>query len=339
MKNKILFFFSLFLIAGCYPDYVQDFDDGAGVYTAYQYDLRTFVLGESESFDFTVALGGIINNSQDRSVKVEIDNSLLTADLSTLVPDKEYASFTAINALLGSGGFGAVCQSYVTSEVAASKIKALTPLPESYYSVSGLDGMTIKAGRHTASATLKATDFIKEDPNVFAPYYAVAFRILSAEDAVTIPTRDFEIIVVKCEHMLYGQWAHEGSTKTLDGSGSGETETYEFSESDDHVYTLSTQDANSLMTDKIGNTKGRLLLTVNADNTVTVSSPDVTVEPIEGESSYFNGARLLQDRKIHLNYKYTQNGTQYEVRDVLSFRSRTRDGVIEYQDENPENYK
>lgn len=339
MKKTILFFSSLLLIAGCYPDYVRDFDDGAGVYTAYQYDLRTFVLGESESFDFTVALGGVIDNTLDRSVKVELDNSLLTADLSTLVPDGEYASFTAINAFLGTGGFGSVCQGYVTSEVSASKITKLTPLPESYYTLSGLDGMTIRSGRHTATATVKATDFIKEDPNVFAPYYAIAFHILSAEKAVTVPTRDFEIIVVKCEHMLFGQWAHEGSTKTLDESGNGETDSYAFSETDDRVYTLTTQDANSLMTDKIGLTKGKLLLTLNADNSITVTSPDVTVEAIEGEPSYFNGAQLLQKRQIHLNYRYIRNGVRYEVRDVLSFRSRTRDGVLEYQDENPEHYQ
>lgn len=338
MKNTILFFSSLLLLAGCYPDYVRDFDDGAGVYTAYQYDLRTFVLGESESFDFTVALGGIINNDRDRSVKVELDNSLLTEDLSTLVPDGDYASFTAMNALLGSGAFGSVCQGYVTSEVAASKITTLTPLPESYYTISGLDRMTILSGRHTATATIKATDFIKEDPNVYAPYYAVAFRILSAEDAVTVPTRDFEIIVVKCEHMLFGQWAHEGSTKVLNESGDGETDSYAFSESDERVYTLTTQNANSLMTDKIGATKGKLLLTLNADNSITVSSPDVTVEAIEGEPSYFNGARLLQDRQIHLNYRYARDGVRYEVRDVLYFRSRSRDGVLEYQDENPAHY-
>ena len=32
-------------LTGCYKDYVQDFDY-SGAYLAYQYDLRTFVVGE-----------------------------------------------------------------------------------------------------------------------------------------------------------------------------------------------------------------------------------------------------------------------------------------------------
>ena len=215
MKKTILILTSILILAGCYPDYVRDYDDGAAVYTTYQYDLRTFVLGETEKFDFTVALGGVIDNTEDRSVKVEFDNSLLSADLSTLVEGGDYLSFTAIEGFLGTGAFGTVCQKYVTDEIFSSGIKAFSELPEAYYTVTGLDGMTIKSGRHTAVATIKATDFIKEDPNIYAPYYAIAFRILSAEDAAIIPTRDYEIIAVKCENKLFGQWAHRGTAKVV----------------------------------------------------------------------------------------------------------------------------
>ena len=70
-----------FALTGCYDDYTMDYDYNA-VYVAYQYDLRTFVVGEGMKFDFTAALAGIVKNSKDRAVEAVIDNDLLTEDLS-----------------------------------------------------------------------------------------------------------------------------------------------------------------------------------------------------------------------------------------------------------------
>ena len=329
MKNmkKILFLFvsALMLLTGCYPDYVRDYDEGTGVYTAYQYDLRSFVLGENESFDFTVALGGVINNDKDRNVKVVLDNSLLTSDLAQLVTDKSYESFTALDAILGKGSFGTICQKYVTDDVKAAGITSLTALPESYYNVSGLNSMVIKKGRHTATATIKATDFIKEDPNVFAPYYALGFRIESADADHLQPEMGFEVIVVRCENKFFGQWSHSGA---------------DYSQADDKVFTLTTKSHNSVVLTG-SNETGPLVLTFNDDNTVSVASADgsVVISEISGEPSVHNNAKLLQDRQISLNFTYSAGAIVNEFRETLKFRSRVRDGVLEYQDENPENYK
>ena len=321
--KKIIFLFlsALMLLTGCYPDYVRDYDEGTGVYTAYQYDLRSFVMGENESFDFTVALGGVIANDRDRKVKVVLDNSLLTSDLAQLAPEKNYPSFTALNAILGAGSFGNICQKYVTDDVKAAGITALAPLPESYYKVSGLDAMTIKKGRHTAAVTIKATDFIKEDPKVFAPYYALAFRIESADADYLEPERSFEVIVVRCENRFLGQWSHSGA---------------DFSEADDKVYTFTTKDDKSVVMTGCNET-GPLVLTFKDDNTIDVTSADGTavIEAISGEPSVHNNSKLLQDRQISLNIRCNGN----DFRETLKFRSRVRDGVLEYQDENPENYK
>lgn len=334
MKKAISILSSIILLAGCYPDYVQDYDEGAGVFTAYQYDLRTFVIGENESFDFTVALGGVINNTKDRAVKVVVDNSLLTSDLSVIAPSDSTASFTAYEGMLGSAPFGVVSQKYVTEEVRNSGIKALTELPESYYTVSGLDGLTIKSGRHTAVATVKATEFVKEDPNMFAPYYALGFKIISAEDADIDPKMSFEVIAVKCENLLFGDWGYGGTTSVQDMSGNELYSTSnEFSCADDKSYTLTTKSANSLLTNKIEASAGKLLLTLNDDNTIKVECADGSrvIEPISGEDSYFNGAKKLEEREIYLNYKYSAGGMVYVVHDVLKFRGRNRDGVREYQ--------
>jgi hypothetical protein len=58
----------------------------------------------------------------------------------------------------------------------------------------------------------------------------------------------------------------------------------------------------------------------------------------EGESVY-NQAKLLQNRKIYLNYQYSDAaGNVYHAQDTLTFRNRIRDGVNEWQDENAANY-
>lgn len=341
MKKPYIFLAAAMLLSACYPDYVLDYDGGTAVYTAYQYDLRTFVLGEDESFDFTVALGGVEENRKDRAVDVRIDDALLSADLSTLAPDGAYGSFTALDAFLGNGRFGTVCQKYVTDEVRATGISSLEALPSTHYTVSGLNGLQIRSGRHTAAVTVRAADLMKADPRAFAPYYAIAFRIASADADRVPPERSFEVIAVKCENRFFGQWSCSGSTTVSDASGNVlDTEEYEASLSDDQVYNLTTVDGVTVRCDKLGNLPGGLLLTLSGDNTLSLTpeDPSVQIEPVPGEPSFFNGAALLQDRELHLNYRYTEYGITYTVRDVLHFRSRVRDGVLEWQDEHPENY-
>ena len=341
MKKIFFVLGALALLVGCYPDYVMDYDDGAAVYTAYQYDLRTFVLGEKQSFDFTVALGGVIDNTMDRTVTVELNPSLLTQDLSELVPDGGYNSFTAMDGLLGKGKFGSLSQAYVTQELNSANISSLVELPAAYYNVSGLDAMTIQKGRHTANVTIQANDVITEDANAFAPYYALGFQITSSPSTPIVSESSFEVIVVKCENRLFGYWSHGGETVTYDETGTEvDRTTYEMSNEDSRVYTLTTVDANTVMTNKIGKASGKLYLNIGSDNSVTVSSADgkFDISPIDGKPSTFNGEQLIQNRRICLNYKYTRDSYTYVVNDVLEFRSRTRDGVLEYQDERTELY-
>ena len=71
-KAKILALLLSFLLTSCYEKYTMDYEHTAA-YVAYQYDLRTFVIGEGMKFNFTVALGGVVKNTHDRSVQVVID--------------------------------------------------------------------------------------------------------------------------------------------------------------------------------------------------------------------------------------------------------------------------
>ncbi len=348
MKKIQLYLIALaaVLVTGCYESYLVDYDYDA-IYTAYQYDLRTFVLGENESFDFTVALGGVAKNDRDRKVSVSLDNSLLTADLSSFSSlEAGVEPFTAINAFLGNGSLGYVAQTYVTEEVMNAGIDGFEPLPEAYYSIEGLSGLTVAKGRHTGTATIKAKSAITSDGKTLAPYYALGFKINSADADRLIPEMSFEIIAVKCENKHFGYWYYEGVTTIVDENSGSEISstryTSDINQADAFSCYLTTKDFNVLSANKRAGTDGEILLTIAGDNTITVSSPEggPVIEPVAGKPSTTNNATLLQDREINLNYSYSNgDGTKTVVADVLRFKYRIRDGVVEYQDENPDHYE
>ena len=316
MKKLLIPLIALFFVTGCYDSYVRDFDYTA-VYAAYQYDLRTFVLGEEAKFDFTVALGGVMANDRDRAVEVALDESLLAGA----------ASGMKSQSLVSGDYVSAAFKSYASPD--------LVPLPTTHYTVNGLDGLTIAKGRHTAAVTLRATDAIASDPAAFKPGYGLAFRILKADADTVLETKNFAVIGIICENRFFGNWTREGEVKNYDAGGKlVSTDTEAASLADDRVYNLSTVDAKTLRCNKVNGTSGEMLLTFDG-NGITVSSTDGTVS---GTGS-FNGATLLQDRKLTLEYTVTTADGRKEVKDILSFRNRLRDGVNEWQDENPEHYK
>ena len=161
--------------------------------------------------------------------------------------------------------------------------------------------MVIRKGRHTAAATVKASDAILADANAFKPYYALGFKLNKADADSLVMEKSFEIIVVKCENKFFGNWYHGGTTVVKNDAPGEVVSSEEY-----------------------------------------VSSPDGSREykPIDGKPSVFNDAKLLQDRKMTLNYSYSNgDGTTTYVNDYLQFRNRIRDGVNEWQSENPEDYK
>ncbi len=342
MRKLVLFALAPLLLVGCYKDYTLDYDYTA-VYVAYQYDLRTFVLGEEGKFDFTVALAGVVTNNKDRNVEVELRDELLSEDLSQYTTTFGVTSFTALDGLRGNGKFGERSQQYVTEGV--SGLSELTPLPTEYYTVSGLDNMVIRKGRHTAAVSINATSAIESDANAFKPYYALGFKINKADADSVISEKCFGIIVVKCENKFFGNWYHGGKT-VIKNDATGATvseDTYDLviPQADSKVYSLTTVDASTVMTDKIGLNSGKLLLKFNG-NDITVSSADGSkeIKPISGQPSVYNDAKLLQDRELILNYCYSNgDGTTTYITDYLKFRNRVRDGINEWQDENEKNYE
>ncbi|MBE6250417.1 MAG: hypothetical protein E7111_02055 [Bacteroidales bacterium] len=317
MKKSILFLASLLVFAtGCYEDYVKDFDK-TGVFVAYQYNYRTFVLDEGEQFKFMVGLGGVMENDRDRKVSLVKAPHLLDGALECMKDANK------------------VSGEYVYNAFSATTIESLTELPDSYYTIDGMDGLTIRKGWHTASIVLKATDQMRNDPKMFGPYYAVAFKIVKADADEIVSGKDYGVVAVKCENRFYGSWSHSCLIEEKNASGEIVSTRYiPYATSDGNAYTLTTVDGNTLTCDKVAGDTREMTLDFDG-NDITLSSED----GVSG-TGRFNGDKLLQNRKLYLEYSYAnESGNTVYVKDTLSFRNRYRDGVNEWQDENPENYK
>jgi len=146
--------------------------------------------------------------------------------------------------------------------------------------------------------------------------------------------------------MLFGNYLHGGVTVEKDALGTviAEKKYYTTIPSpDSKAWVLKTIEpfasVTNGVTDLSSSPKDELKITLSGGN-ITVSSvagATYTVEP-DGPSTY-NQAKLLQNRKIFLNYKF-QNaaGNWCYATDTLTFRNRIRDGVNEWQDEKRANY-
>ena len=343
MKKNILVLTAMLVLTSCYEDYVRDYDYSAA-YVAFQYDLRTFVCGEDVEIGFTTALGGILSNDHDRKVNVQIDNSILTSDLSVFDPNHQVASFTAMDGMMGSAPLGTLSQGYVTKEISEAGIEFLQPLPESHYTTSG--PVKIKQGYHTGDLFLYPTEEMFRDEKTLRPYYALGFVITSADVDTLITEKSFQIMAVKVENRFWGNWYHGGRRQVVRNTDgkiiSDDRYVMEFPQADTKNYVLTTESFNSVLTDKISNREGSLRLTFLENDEIKVEdgSGEKELRNILGQPSHHNGAKLIQDRKIFLNYAYSNDdGTTTYVTDTLAFRNRIRDGINEWQDENTKNYK
>ena len=123
------------------------------------------------------------------------------------------------------------------------------------------------------------------------------------------------MIAVRYENMLFGNYYHGGTTSVVDATGTVlSSEIYPTTVPSDEgthgVYTLTTVAPDALTTNFRGTQEGSLRLTLDGAN-VTVASTDAS-QPVEDLGSSFNRARLLQNRKIFLHYRYA-NGLRENI--------------------------
>ena len=320
MKKKIiLFLFLVVALSSCYKDYIEDFDFSA-IYFPYQTNVRTFVVGEGMKIEVGAALAGLRDNDRDRLVNFTMDNKLITDDILSAMK---------------------VGATYIKNAVAT--VTALKPLPASYFTISSTTQMIIKKGSYSGTVVIKADSAaFLSDPTTLNPVYVLPFYINSADADSIASDKRYTVIGLKYENMLFGNYWHGGITTVKDSTGKviKTTNYYTTIPSPEiKILNLTTIAPNALVTNKISDQSGSFKITLDGNTVLISQAPgsNVIVQP-DGAST-FNRPKLLQERKLFLKYKFKNpDGTTSYASDTLTFRNRIRDGVNEWQDENPANY-
>jgi len=324
MKKIITVLIMIVALSACYEDYILDYDYD-GIYFPYQLDVRTFVVGEGMKINFGVALGGVRDNDRDRVVNYQMDNSLIS---SKTLADMKGSSATYIK----------------TSMAPVTELKLM---PSNYYSLSDNAKMVIKQGEYSGVVTVKP-DSVKflSDAATISSVYALGMRITSADADTVIKPKDYAVVAFKYESMLYGKYWHGGVTIEKDPTGAAvDTITYYTTvpQPEAKVWTLSTVAPYALTANGVSDVSSSVVpemkLTLNGGNVIVsaMNGAKYAVEP-NGASTY-NQAKLLQNRKVFLNYKYKKGNNWCYATDTLTFRNRLRDGINEWRSENPADYK
>lgn len=322
MKKIFAFLIIALLFVSCYEEYVKDFDYD-GIYFPNPVNVRTVVVGEGMKIKVGAQLSGVLENTRDRNVNFVIDNNLVTPSILNTM--KTHSWFWV------SGPAG--------------KVEELKPLPSDYYTLSDPGRIIIKKGWHSGNVTLKidSLKFLGTE-GTLNPMYAIPFYITDADADTIIEKFRSTVIGIRYENKLFGNYLHGGVAVVKNAAGATvETLKYQTAVNQtNEIMQLSTVAPHALATNGyVRNRTGKpeIILSLEGNNVIIGSAPGSTntYEP-DGES-LFNGSKLLQDRKIFLKYKYVENNLTYHCQDTLTFRNRIRDGINEWQDENPENYK
>jgi hypothetical protein len=325
MKKLLNFILISLVIVSCYDDYILD-NVFNSVYFPYQNNVRTYVVGEGTVIEVGAALGGVIKNKVDRNVNFELRNAMITPSVLDIMKSSSSPHIKESSLPVGN----------------------LRAMPQNYYTISSTNTMIIKKGEVMGSVALKidSVNFLNDSVNTRYATYALPFYITKADaDSILEPKR-YSIIALKFENMLYGNYWHGGKAVINRPGKADSVFTYKTTipTSEPNMWVLTTQGPNTLFCngykDKASGTKNEMKLVLKGSTVFVSAAPGSTYIIQPDGNSEFNRARLLQNRKIFLKYKYTDpgNGFTYHCNDTLTFRNRIRDGVNEWQDEDPTHY-
>lgn len=324
MKKLLAFIVISVAMVSCYEEYIKDYIYTA-IYFPYQLDVRTFVVGEGMKIEVGACLGGVRDNKMDREVSFILDPSLVTPAVLNQMKNNPLP--------------------YIKE--AAAGVTTLQVMPANYYTLSDNSKMIIKKGWHGGTVVVKAdsVNFLNDSLNTFYSTYVLPFYITKADADTILESKRYNIVGLKFENMLFGYYWHGGVARIERPGLPDSIFTYatEIPCPEGKIWILTTAgpttlNCNGYLNQTSSNTEMRLVL--KGDKVYVSSAPGAkyVIEP-DGESIY-NKAKKLQDRRIYLKYKYVDPGNNwtYHCTDTLRFRNRIRDGINEWQDENPEHY-
>jgi hypothetical protein len=324
MKKILAFIILSIAMVSCYEDYIYDFTY-TSVYFPYQMDVRTFIVGEGMKIEVGAALGGVRENTKDRNVSFTLDNSLINA---TLLSDMKAASAP-----------------YIRNTVAP--VTTQQALPASFYTISSPNTMVIKSGQHMGSVVIRpdSVNFLNDSLKTMNATYVLPFRITAADaDSIKFDKKT-NAVAVRFENMLFGNYWHGGAALVNRPAKPDTTIIYRWAVNDisSKIWTLTTLGPSSLGANAYFNvssspTKNEIKLVLKGTKVYVSSVTGSTVTFSQDGECTYNNPKLLQNRKIFLKYKFVSGGNTYHCTDTLVFRNRLRDGVNEWQDENPDHY-
>jgi len=327
MKKILALIVLTIAMVSCYEDYLLDYPYTA-IYFPIQQNVRTFVVGEGMKFEVGASLGGVKVNERDRNVSLILYPALITAD--------------RLNSMKNS--------SWGHIKTPSLPVPTLLQLPASYYSMTpSTSAIVIKPGWHGGTVVIKAdsTAFLNDSVRTIFSTYALPFQITSADADSVLKAKNYEVVGTKFENMLFGNYWHGGAAVINRPAKADTTILYKTKvpTQENLIWSLVTAGPTTLLCNGYYN---KTVTAVPSQMKLVLKGTKVFVSPgagaayvitADGEST-FNRAKKLQDRKIFLKYKYTDPVTNftYHCTDTLTFRNRMRDGINEWQDENPSNY-
>ena len=97
MKTRIFILaFAAVCAVSCYDDYVGDYSRTACGF-ANPTDVRSVVVGEGMTFSTGIALGGTIDNAEDRRIDVGVDYSLVGSETYSLLKNHTFAYIASLS--------------------------------------------------------------------------------------------------------------------------------------------------------------------------------------------------------------------------------------------------
>jgi hypothetical protein len=199
--------------------------------------------------------------------------------------------------------------------------------------------------------------FLNDSVKTIISTYVLPFKITSAPEIDSLlPAKSTNVVGTMFENMLFGNYWHGGAALINRPSNPNPFQRADtlikykttIPVPENTIWSLTTAGPSTLTCNGYYNnttTAGKkiLKLTLKGNKIYLSPGPDApaTYTIAQDGDCVFNKAKLLQGRKVILKYSMTQIAAPnfvYHCTDTLTFRNRIRDGINEWQDENPSHY-